>query len=49
MRQDQREMLRRQFQFRCGYCGVHESDAGAELTVDHFQPRSHGGSHEPEN
>jgi hypothetical protein len=49
MRQDERERLRRQFQFRCGYCGVRESDAGAELTVDHFHPRSQGGLHEPEN
>ncbi|HEV3261311.1 MAG TPA: HNH endonuclease signature motif containing protein [Gemmataceae bacterium] len=49
MRQDERETLRRRFQFRCGYCGVSERDAGAELTVDHFQPRSQGGLHEPEN
>jgi HNH endonuclease len=49
MSQDQREGLRKQFQFRCGYCGVRERDAGAELTVDHFQPRSQGGLHEPDN
>jgi hypothetical protein len=49
MRQEEREMLRRRFQFRCGYCGVSERDVGAELTVDHFQPRSQGGLHEPEN
>lgn len=49
MRQDERESLRRRFQFRCGYCEVSERDAGAELTVDHFQPRSQGGLHEPEN
>jgi hypothetical protein len=49
MRQDEREALRRRFQFRCGYCGVSERDAGAELTVDHYQPRSQGGLHEPEN
>lgn len=49
MRQDERETLQRRFQFRCGYCGVSERDTGAELTVDHFQPRSQGGLQEPEN
>jgi hypothetical protein len=49
MRQDQREALRRRFRFRCGYCGVAERDVGAELTVDHFQPRSQGGVDEPDN
>lgn len=49
MRTDERETLRRRFQFRCGYCGVSERVAGAELTVDHFQPRSRGGVDEPEN
>jgi HNH endonuclease len=44
VRPEEREALRRRFDFRCGYCGVSEMDAGAELTVDHFQPRSHGGS-----
>ena len=32
--------LRQLYRFRCGYCGVSETEAGAELTVDHFQPRS---------
>ena len=49
MRQDARESLRRRFRFRCGYCGVRESDVRAELTVDHFQPRSQGGLDEAEN
>jgi hypothetical protein len=49
MRQDERETLRRRFGFRGGYSGVHERDAGAELTLDHFQPSSHGGRDEPEN
>jgi hypothetical protein len=49
MSQHEREMLRQRFQFRCGYCGVRERDAGAEMTVDHFQPRSRGGSHDPDN
>src|SRR5262245_52364895 len=49
MGQDERETLRRCYQFRCGYCGVSEHDVGAELTVDHFQPRSQGGLDEAEN
>ncbi len=49
MRPDERETLRHRFQFRCGYCGVSERDAGAELTVDLFQPHSQAGLHEPEN
>jgi hypothetical protein len=28
---------------------VTEHDIGAELTVDHFHPRSRGGAHEPQN
>src|SRR5688572_15805830 len=49
MRAHERQALRRLFEFRCGYCGVRERDAGAELTVDHFQPSSKGGAHEPDN
>ena len=40
----ERRALRERYQFRCGYCGVHENEVGAELTVDHFQPRSSGGT-----
>jgi HNH endonuclease len=49
MRSDERDVLRQRFQFRCGYCGVREIDAGAELTVDHFQPRAHDGLDEADN
>lgn len=45
----ERQALRERYGFRCGYCGVHESEVGAELTVDHFQPRSQGGTDEPVN
>ena len=36
--------LRQLYDFRCGYCGVSETEAGSELTVDHFQPRSQQGA-----
>ena len=44
MRASDRQVLRALYQFRCGYCGISEVDAGAELTHDHFQPRSKGGN-----
>jgi hypothetical protein len=44
IRPEQREALRRLYNFRCGYCGVSEVDSGAELTVEHFQPSSQGGT-----
>jgi hypothetical protein len=44
IRPEQREALRRLYNFCCGYCGVSEVDSGAELTVDHFQPHSQGGT-----
>jgi hypothetical protein len=49
MRREDREALRRRFNFRCGYCGVSEREVGAELTVDHFQPCSRGGADERAN
>jgi hypothetical protein len=49
MRPEQREVLRRLYNFRCGYCGVSEVESGAALTVDHFQPRSRGGTDNLEN
>jgi hypothetical protein len=44
MRRSERDALRALYQFRCGYCGTTEVDAGGELTVDHFQPRSRNGA-----
>ena len=37
--------LRRDFDFRCGYCGVHEQMMGGPqaFCIDHFKPRSKGG------
>jgi hypothetical protein len=49
MRGNERESLRQRFRFRCGYCGVAEADVGAQLTLDHFQPRSWGGGDGPDN
>ena len=40
----QRERIREQYGKSCGYCGVHESDVGATLTIDHHQPTTHGGT-----
>ena len=44
-----RTALRERFEFRCGFCGVHEDDVGSLLTVDHFQPKSQGGADDIEN
>ncbi len=49
MRPSQKQALRALYEFCCGYCGVGEAQVGAELTVDHFQPRSRGGTDENEN
>lgn len=49
MRAETRQLVRGTYAFRCGYCGVSEIDAGAELTVDHYQPVSRGGTDHPDN
>ena len=43
------EQVRRLFVYRCAYCGAHEIGVGAELTVDHYQPRAGGGGDELAN
>lgn len=43
------EKVRQAYGYRCGYCGIEESAAGGEFTVDHYQPRSVGGTDELEN
>ena len=40
----ERATLRQLYNFHCGYCGVTETDVGAVLTTDHFQPTSRGGA-----
>lgn len=41
--------VRELYQFECGYCRVSEVDAGGELSVDHYQPVSAGGSDTDDN
>lgn len=43
MAHPQLQAVRERYEFRCGYCGVSETDVSGELTVDHFRPRSAGG------
>jgi len=38
-----REQVRRRANFACEFCGISETDVGAELTIDHFCPSSKGG------
>lgn len=44
-----RDEVRRRARFTCEYCGTSETDAGAELTIDHFRPLSKGGADAFEN
>ena len=46
---ERREVVRRRYGARCGYCGVHETEAGSVLELDHFQPRSAGGMDDLDN
>ncbi len=43
------DRVRQRAHFACEYCGIREGDIGGQLTVDHFQPLSKGGSNEFEN
>jgi hypothetical protein len=38
------DQVRQRAKFACEYCGVLEADTGGELTIDHFQPGTQGGS-----
>jgi hypothetical protein len=40
MRHPEFEAVRRRYQRTCGYCGVTETAACSELTVDHYRPRA---------
>ncbi len=41
--------VRARAHYACEYCGVSEVDAGGELTIDHYHPKSRGGSDELDN
>lgn len=43
------EAVRQRYRRSCGYCGVTETTAGGELTLDHYRPRSAGGSDDFDN
>src|SRR5579864_4863489 len=36
--------VRRRANFACEYCGASEADTAGELTVDHYRPRTRGGT-----
>ncbi len=44
-----REQVRQRAGFACEFCGAGETDIGAMLTVDHFQPMTKNGSDDLEN
>ncbi len=44
-----RAQVRQRANFACEYCGVTETDAGGELTIDHIHPKSRGGDDALEN
>ena len=43
------QFVRVLYAYCCGYCGLSETDAGGELTVDHHEPVSAGGDDSDEN
>ncbi len=44
-----REQVRQRANFTCEFYGIMETDAGGELTIDHYQPKARGGSDNPDN
>lgn len=49
MDEQKRGKVRERYNAKCGYCGVHETDTGATLTIDHHRPLAHGGRENDEN
>jgi hypothetical protein len=45
---DVRWAVRQRAHFTCEFCGVTETNTGGELTIDHFQPHTKGGTDAPE-
>lgn len=39
-----RNRVRQLFNYRCCYCGTDEISAGGELEIEHFRPKSKGGT-----
>ena len=39
-----RDEVRERANYCCQYCGTSETETGGELTLDHFQPVSSGGT-----
>lgn len=46
---DIRLVIRQRANFACEFCGVTETDTGSELTIDHFRPRTKGGTDDLDN
>jgi len=44
-----RARVRERARFACEFCGIEESDAGGELTIDHYQPKAKGGDDSLDN
>lgn len=44
-----KRLVRSVYVMRCGYCLLSETETGAELTFDHFQPQIKGGSNDADN
>jgi len=47
--ESRRAAVRAAYNGWCRDCTVHESEAGTELKIDHFQPRSADGTDDPDN
>lgn len=47
--QQRRTEVRQRYDARCGYCSVREAEAGSELEIDHFKPRTAGGGDDADN
>ena len=43
-----RELVRQRAGFACEFCGITETDAGGELTIDHYHPSAKEGSAVPD-
>jgi len=49
IRAQTKRLVRSRYANRCGYCYISETEAGAELTYDHFLPISQGGGDNADN